>query len=197
MDTAFRSDERFTQAEFFDWVHDRPAADIYRYELLGGHIVMTPPAGVLHAEIEARIIAAIFNHVDRLRLGTVYGSSAGFELPSGDTIEPDASFISAAKLAANPPTPAGKFSRLVPDLVVEILSKATARRDRTEKKKIYEKNGVAEYWIVSHQPRQVTMFYRDGSSFAGPVHVVRGSVDSRVLAGLRLSVDTIFGPTAR
>ena len=28
MDTAFRSDERFTQEEFFDWVHERPAAEI-------------------------------------------------------------------------------------------------------------------------------------------------------------------------
>ena len=192
MDTAFRSDERFTQAEFFDWVLERPAADIHRYELLGGHIVMTPPAGFPHAEIEVRIGAAVLAHVDANRLGAVCSSSAGFDLPSGDTVEPDVSFISAATLAANPPTP-GKFYRLVPDLVVEILSRTTARRDRTEKKRIYEKNGVAEYWIVSHRPRQVTMFFHDGTSFSGPVHVVQGAVESRVLPGLRIPIERIFG----
>ena len=157
---------------------------------------MTPPAGAPHGEVEARICAAFVTHVDRLRLGTVYGSSAGFELPSGDTIEPDVSFISASKLAANPPTPAGKFYRLVPDLIVEILSRTTARRDRTEKKAIYEKNGVGEYWIVSHHPRQVTMFFRDGASFAGPVHVVSGPIESRILTGFSIAIDRIFGAGA-
>ena len=36
----------------------------------------------------------------------------------------------------------------VPDLIVEILSKSTARRDKIDKLKLYEKFGVKEYWIV-------------------------------------------------
>jgi len=35
-----------------------------------------------------------------------------------------------------------------PDLVIEILSPGTSRRDRTEKLDLYAKYGVAEYWIV-------------------------------------------------
>jgi Uma2 family endonuclease len=193
MDTSFRSDERFTQAEFFEWVQERPASDLYRYELLGGHIVMTPPAGAPHGEVEVRISSALFQHVEPRRLGTVYGSSAGFELPSGDTIEPDVSFALAAKLATIQSTPDDGYYPFVPDLIVEILSRATARRDRTEKRLIYEKNGVREYWIVSHKPRQVTMYVLEGGSFAGPVHVVSGHVESRLLPGLRIPIDKIFG----
>lgn len=37
----------------------------------------------------------------------------------------------------------------VPKFVAETLSPSTAKRDRAEKKDIYEKAGVEEYWIVS------------------------------------------------
>ena len=60
------------------------------------------------------------------------GSSAGYDLPSGDTLEPDVSFLSAARLAAGPAPERGRFLRIVPDLVVEILSDSTAKRDRGE-----------------------------------------------------------------
>ena len=39
----------------------------------------------------------------------------------------------------------------VPKFIVETLSPSTAKRDKTEKKDIYEKAGVEEYWIVSPQ----------------------------------------------
>lgn len=37
----------------------------------------------------------------------------------------------------------------VPKFVAETLSPSTAKRDRAEKKDIYERAGVEEYWIVS------------------------------------------------
>jgi len=46
----------------------------------------------------------------------------------------------------------------VPKFVVETLSHSTAKRDRTEKKDIYEQAGVEEYWIVSPQ-RSVEIYY--------------------------------------
>ena len=51
----------------------------------------------------------------------------------------------------------GEFLRTVPTLVVEILSHSTARRDRTKKKAVYARNGVAEYWIVDPDARSVTV----------------------------------------
>jgi len=35
-----------------------------------------------------------------------------------------------------------------PDLVIEILSKSTASKDTKKKRKLYERFGVKEYWIV-------------------------------------------------
>jgi Uma2 family endonuclease len=50
---------------------------------------------------------------------------------------------------------------VVPDLVVEVLSRSTKTRDRGEKKAIYEANGVIEYWLVDLERRTLTVFAFD------------------------------------
>lgn len=47
----------------------------------------------------------------------------------------------------------------VPKFIAETLSPSTAKRDRGEKKDIYEKAGVGEYWIVSPQGKSVEIYY--------------------------------------
>jgi Uma2 family endonuclease len=190
--TAFRSEETFTQREFRRWLGERPRSDINHYELIHGRIVMTPPAGWPHGRIEARLARAIEEHVERNGLGIVLGSSTGYDFPSGDTVEPDVSYISAERLAAGPAPQPGQFIRVVPNLVVEILSPSTTKRDQTEKKEIYERNGVDEYWIVDPRGKAVTIFhlgeqgYGDGQTFRS------GILHSRALPKLRLSLDKLF-----
>lgn len=53
----------------------------------------------------------------------------------------------------------------VPKFIVETLSPATAKRDKTEKKYIYEKAGVDEYWIVSPQGRSVEIYYLEDGKY--------------------------------
>lgn len=191
--TAFVSTETFTQKEFKRWLDERPASDINHYELLRGRIVMSPPAGWPHGSVEMNVAAPLGTFVRTHGLGQVLGSSAGYDLPSGDTVEPDISFISTARLAAGPPPQFGKFLRIVPNLVVEILSPSTAQKDRTEKKAIYEENGVEEYWIVDSKRKEVTVYTLAGKRFnRGKVHTARDTLLSRVLDGFTLGVSEVF-----
>ena len=128
----------------------------------------------------------------RTGAGKAYGSSVGYELRSGDTVEPDASFVLASTLARSPKPDPDAFLSVVPDLVVEILSPSTTRRDRTEKKKVYAQNGIAEYWIVDPASRSVSVFCLAGKEYAAPLEVLSGTVESRGLAGLCMDLDTIF-----
>ncbi|HYC54835.1 MAG TPA: hypothetical protein VEL28_07840 [Candidatus Binatia bacterium] len=57
MQTAFLSDRTFTQDQFARWLDDLSASDINHYELLGGRIVMTPPAGYPHSPVALRLAA--------------------------------------------------------------------------------------------------------------------------------------------
>ena len=192
VDTVFRSEERFTQQEFFEWLQRRPPSDVNHYELIRGRIVMSPPAGWPHGSLGSRINARLYQVVEEHDLGIVQDSSAGYDLPSGDTLEPDVSFISKARFAAGPAPVRGRFLGIVPDLAVEILSKSTARRDRGEKKEIYEQCGVTEYWIVDPDRRAVTVYLLDGGRYGAGERVRTGGIPSHVLPQLDLTVEDLF-----
>lgn len=196
METAFESDERFTQAEFLDWLEANEGFLSGRCELIGGAIVMSPPARYPHGDITTNLVLAIGIHAAERRLGRVYESSAGYELPSGDTLEPDVSFLSNQRLAFGPQPRTGGLLRIVPDLVVEVLSPSTERRDRTEKKRLYERNGVAEYWIVDPLLREVTVFHLEEGRYDDGVAYRGGIIRSQVLPDLGLEVEAAFANVA-
>jgi Uma2 family endonuclease len=191
-ETAFRSDEVFGQKQFRCWVEQRPRADINRYELIDGRIVMTRPAGQQHARVEIKLAQLINEHVENEKLGIALGSSAGYDLPSGETLEPDVSYISSARLVAGPRTGPDQFLRVVPNLVVEILSPSTAKRDQTEKKEIYAHNGVDEYWIVDPRRRTVTVYSLTKRAYGAGRAYTSGSVRSRVLPKLHIEIEKLF-----
>jgi len=192
-ETAFVSTERFSQKAFRRWVENRPVTDVNRYELTDGRIVMTPPAGWGHGEIEANVIHILRNLVKSHDLGRVFGSSTGYDLPSGDTLEPDASFVSNERWSKGPQVGRSQFLKIVPNLVVEILSPTTAQRDRVEKKRIYEGNGVEEYWLVDPARREVTVFQLIAGRY-GPAKRFRAhqNLRSRLLSGLDMPIRQLF-----
>jgi Uma2 family endonuclease len=153
---------------------------------------VSSPAGHPHGLVEVRLGAALAVHVAERALGRVLGSSQGYELPSGDTLEPDAAFISHARWVAGPPPVAGHFLRIVPDLAVEILSPSTARRDRGVKVDAYRENGVREYWLVDPATRTVAVIDLEGRGPRSGTVVERGTVPSLVLPGLGLEVAPLF-----
>ena len=193
METTFVSTDRFNQSAFKRWAETRPATDINHYELTHGRIVMTPPAGWGHGEIEARMSRVLFDFVDSKKLGKVFGSSTGYNLPSRDTLEPDISFISVERWAKGPHVGRGQFLKIVPNLVVEILSLATAQRDRVEKKKIYEANGVDELWLVDPTRRDLTVFQlAEGRYGQGRHYGIRQTLRSRSLPEFHTPVRFLF-----
>lgn len=191
-ETAFRSEEEFTQKEFRRWLERRPASDVNHYELLRGRIVMSPPASWRHGRIGAVLVRLLETHVEAGRLGRVFDASTGFELPSGETLEPDVAFVSRERWEAGPRPQGDELLRIVPDLVVEILSPSTARRDRTEKREIYAQNGVGEYWLVDPLHREVGVLRREGGGFGAPVSVSAGPIPSLVLSGLAACAEDLF-----
>jgi Uma2 family endonuclease len=193
-ETSFISTEMFDQRAFKRWLETRPPTDINHYELTNGKIVITPPAGWGHGELEARLSRILFEFVEDNKLGKVFGSSTGYNLPSGDTLEPDISFIASGRWTKGPHVGRGQFLKIVPNLVIEILSPATAQRDRVEKKAVYEANGVDELWLVDPVKREITVFERSASRFdAGKRVTARETLRSHQLAGFRMPLRLLFG----
>jgi len=190
---AFESTRTLTQEEFAAWVAARWRGDLSHYELLDGRVVMTPAAGYPHGAIEAALGGILEPFVRKRTLGKCFGSSQGFELPSGDTVEPDYGFVSAERWRAIPQPEEGRFLRVVPDLVVEILSPSTAAVDRGEKKDVYERNGVREYRLIDPRARTLLVYTRQGDRFdTGRTFAEGQPFSSAVLPGLAFDVASVL-----
>ena len=87
--------------------------------------------------------------------------------------------------------------RGVPELVVEIGSPGTRRRDETIKRHMYEREGVSEYWVVGPALDAIRVYCRepDADGFARPTELSceHGDVlTTRLLDGLEMPLARIF-----
>lgn len=71
----------------------------------------------------------------------------------------------------------GSFYSGVPKFIAETLSPSTAKRDRAEKKDIYEKAGVEEYWIVSPQGAVEIYYLEDGKYILEQSYILQDDKD--------------------
>lgn len=79
------------------------------------------------------------------------------------------------------------------DLVVEILSPGTARRDLTTKRKDYETFGVREYWIVDPEAQAVEVLALEAAVYVRHgLYRLQETLSSRVLDGLTIALVEVF-----
>lgn len=86
-------------------------------------------------------------------------------------------------------------ARGAPDLVVEILSPWTSKKDLNDKFTLYETHGVREYWVVD-PAGSVQVYHReDDGRYADPEILVKsGRATSKVLEGFTLETAELFLP---
>ena len=90
--------------------------------------------------------------------------------PDGSLFRPDFTFISAANSEI---TFDNRYSTFhgVPDMVAEIFSRSTMKRDMGIKKDIYERNGVKEYWLINPWSETIEVYLlRDGKYFLDDIY---------------------------
>jgi len=120
-------------------------------ELIDGQIVAMAPARTEHNSASTAIAGMFWNHF-RGKKCRVYSTEAMTILSENDHFAPDVMVVCRSDIAID-----GKIIG-APELVVEVLSRSTAKRDRGYKKNAYEKHGVKEYWIVDVEFRIIEVF---------------------------------------
>ncbi|KGK91570.1 hypothetical protein DP73_03070 [Desulfosporosinus sp. HMP52] len=82
----------------------------------------------------------------------------------------------------------------VPDLVIEILSPSTAKKDRLLKFNMYEKFGVKEYWIVEPDVKLVSVFILQGNKRYGrpELYTELNDVKVSIFPDLIIKLNTVF-----
>ena len=155
-------------------------------ELWDGEIVMSPTPTPSHQTIVGKFYRLLDDFVVQHKHGTVFLSPLDVVLSQHRVVQPDLLFISKANSDIIQDRIRG-----VPDLVVEVISQ-TWKRDRVEKKALYEQFGVSEYWIVDPESRAIEVF-----SLVKGVYQLHSkgtetsSAKSRLLSGFKVSFNEL------
>ncbi|HZL55754.1 MAG TPA: Uma2 family endonuclease [Bryobacteraceae bacterium] len=132
-----------------------------------GEIVIGPPAGYESDHRNADVTAQLFAWAKKKGGGNVSGSSAGFFLPDGAALSPDAAWISQERLSSVPRAQLRRFPRVVPEFIIEVMSPTDTLRGAQRKMRQWMANGVELAWLIAWDNKRgdnkCVYIYRKGS----------------------------------
>jgi Uma2 family endonuclease len=132
-----------------------------RHELIDGEHYVTPSPHRKHQAVAWNLSVIIGTFLESNPVGPAFAAPFDVVFSESDVVEPDLLYISNARRDAVLTT---KNVRGAPDLVVEIASRGTRKRDETIKRKLYEGYEVDEYWVIDPDAETITVYRRDGKN---------------------------------
>ena len=184
--------KRYTYADYLTWLDDK------RRELINGFIHLMSGPVRRHGRASYKLTLKIGNYIEENK-GKCHVYQAPFDvrLPLHgssdddkiyDVVQPDICVIcDLSKLD-------DKGCVGAPDLIVEVLSPSTLKKDWNYKFNLYEKAGVREYWIVDPQTKTANVFLlqSDGNYDDGTVYESGQKAPVSIFEGLEIVLDELF-----
>jgi Uma2 family endonuclease len=158
-------------------------------ELNDGVLEVLPMPDMYHQDIVQFLFLALFSFVRGLKIGRVYVAPMPIKLWSRQFREPDIVFLAKHRIKDKRKPPKGA------DLVMEVVSPGTAdrKRDLTEKRRVYARARIPEYWIIDPKTRTITVLTVSDKRYQ--VHGVYTPGDeaaSKLLKGFAVAVSDVF-----
>ena len=194
MDTLQLSlNKRYTYADYLTWLDDK------RRELIDGFInLMTPAPARKHQDISGNIHTTIRIYLKNKKTCKVYYAPFDVRLPKSKEETDDAKVYTVVQpdlcIICDPSKLDDKGCIGAPDLIVEILSPSTSKKDLSVKYKIYEQAGVKEYWIVNPNDENISVFVLDNTGKYQLNGMYGGDMKIKVsiFKDLEISLEDIF-----
>jgi len=134
-------------------------------ELLDGVLQMAPSPGLVHLDIQHDITAIFKKHFKGGNCRVYFEPNVYFS--EKDKPIPDVAVV------CNPEIIGTTGIHGAPNLIVEILSRSTSKRDKGYKHNLYERYGVHEHWIVDIKNRSITVYMlNDGRYYIDNVYAI-------------------------
>ncbi|MBI1822416.1 MAG: Uma2 family endonuclease [Nitrospirae bacterium] len=163
--------------------------DLNRHEIIDGEHYVTPSPITKHQRISKQLFLRLNKWVEDHHLGEVYETPLDVVLSDIDVVVPDLLFVSKSRM----PIFTEKNIHGAPDLVIEILSPSTASRDLGIKKRLYEKHGVKEYWIVDPDKQTIAVFTLTNGKFSEIQKLtIKNELTSSLFPGLKIPISSVF-----
>ncbi len=129
-----------------------------RTELLDGRIVKIPTQRTRHHIVTCNIFSMLKESLKGQPYKPFSGGADVF-LTKKDRVVPDVMIVCNRDIIKS------HGIHGVPDLIVEVLSPSTTKRDKGYKKDLYERCGVREYWLVDTVIRSVELYVLRGGRY--------------------------------
>jgi Uma2 family endonuclease len=163
--------------------------DDQRYEVIDGELFLTPAPTPFHQIVKGRIEEMLKEYVYERRLGLVLDAPCDVVLSRYDVLQPDIFFISSDRRTVI----GEKYITDAPDLVIEVLSPGTRKRDRILKSRRYARFGVREMWIADPKAKTIEVFVgREGRFRREAAYAEGGVLGSPLLPGLAVPLERVF-----
>ncbi len=130
-----------------------------RCELIFGRFYVSPSPLILH-QIVVSLLWRVLDQIAEISGGLALLAPLDVHLADHSVVQPDVLYISAARREI-----AQRWVEGAPDLLIEVLSPGTARRDRGDKLALYAASGIREYWIVDPVERQIEFLVNESGRF--------------------------------
>jgi Uma2 family endonuclease len=163
-----------------------------RHELIDGEHYVTPSPNTRHQRISGRLYLLIGNWLEAHPVGQLFYAPFDVVFSNFDVVEPDLLYMSNARATEILTV---KHVSGVPELVIEIGSPGTRKRDETLKRRLYERTGVTEYWVVDPDLDAIRVYRRSTEGFDRPKELSAEAADvltTPLLAGLEIPLARVF-----
>lgn len=147
---------KMTDEQFFEFCQSNRDVRIERSSQ--GEVIIMPPTGWETGNKNAEIIVQLGNWAKKDRRGKSADSSAGYKMPNGAVMSPDASWILKERLEKISPNKRRKFLPLAPDFVIELRSESDSLSKLKEKMREYIENGVSLGWLIDAGEQTIYVF---------------------------------------
>ena len=164
--------------------------DDERYELIAGQLIMAPSPIPLHQRISMNFSSLMGPFIKSHGLGELFAAPLEVHFSDVNILQPDLLFVSPARahIITN------SNIQGAPDLVIEIASPRTQRRDRTVKRDVYERYGVLEYWMTYPDTRTISVLRLENGRFVDAGRYEYGdTLTTPLLPGLVIALSEVFG----
>ncbi len=162
-----------------------------RHELIDGEHFMTPSPSTRHQRISRNLLTLLHNYLRQAKAGEAFDAPTDVLLSDLDLVQPDLLFISSHRSSII----TEKCIQGAPDLVVEIVSETTRKTDEVIKRKLYERYGVQEYWIVDPELEIIKVFRMTEQGYVRSAELsneARDTLTTPLLPDLQIPLSEIF-----
>ena len=181
-------EKKMTWQEFREMEVDEQDNSIY--ELINGILMRRTSPSIKHQIVSRNLTEALGLFLKANPIGQYLYAPTDVFFDEHNGVVPDVSFVKKERLFV---IENGEYINGAPDLIIEIISPGSVKRDRVEKKELYEKFAVKEYWLIDPANKTVEIFTIQKNAYILKAFLeMEGQLTSDMLQGFEIDLSELF-----